>query len=154
MIPEAAAQALEGLALAEWLRGSRWGYASVNALHVFGVSLLIGTTVALNLRLLGLWRGVEIASLYRVLWPVAATGLAFAVASGLLLFSARATEYAVLGLFRLKLALIAAGAFHAAIVHCLTAFPAVSRRRRIATGAISLALWPAVLVCGRLLAFV
>lgn len=151
---EAAAQALEGLALAEWLRGSRWGYASVNTLHVFGIALLFGATAALNLRLLGLWRDLAIAALYRVLWPVAAAGLGFAVTSGALLFSARATEYAALGLFRLKLSLIAVGALHAAIVHCCTAFPDVSRRRQVAAGAISLALWPAVLICGRMLAFV
>lgn len=151
---EVVSQALEGLALAEWLRGSRWGYASVNTLHVFGVALLVGTTVALNLRLLGLWCGVEVTVLYHALWPVAAAGLALAVASGSLLFSARATEYAVLGLFRFKLVLIAAGILHAAIVHCCTAFPDVSRGRQITAGAISLVLWPAVLICGRLLAFV
>ncbi len=151
---EAAAQVLEGLAVAEWLRGSRWGYAATNALHIFGIGLLIGATMPLNLRLLGLWRSVEVTALYRVLWPVAAAGLALAVASGALLFAARATEYAALGLFRLKASLIALGAGHAFVLHCMRGFPAVSQRRRIAAAVISLLVWPAVLVCGRLLAFV
>lgn len=151
---EAAAQVLEGLALAEWLRGSRWGYAAVNALHIFGVALLIGAIIPLSLRLLGLWPSVGISALYRVLWPVAATGLALAVVSGALLFSVRASEYAALALFGVKALLIALGAVHALVLHWLRGFPAVSRGRRVAAAVVSLLIWPAVLVCGRLLAFV
>lgn len=154
MSVEAAAQALEGLALAEWLRMSRWGYAAVSALHVFGIALLVGAIVPLNLRLLGLWRSMDIAALYPVLARVAGTGLVLAAASGFLLFSARAAEYAALDLFAVKLALIGGGATHALVLHLGAHFPTVSRPRQVASGVISLLVWPAALVCGRLLAFV
>lgn len=154
MDAQAAAQALEGLALAEWLRMSRWGYAAVSALHVFGIALLVGAIVPLNLRLLGAWRSIDLASLYRVLARVAATGLLLAAVSGALLFSARASEYAALELFGFKLLLIATGTVHALALHFRSAFPDVSSARQWLAGVISLTLWPAVLVCGRLLAFV
>ena len=83
---EALAATVEGLALAEWLRFSRWGYAAVNALHIFGIALLVGAIVPLDLRLLGLWRSVELAPLYRMLSRIAAAGLLLAIASGALLF--------------------------------------------------------------------
>ena len=151
---EAVAAALEGLALAEWLRFSRWSYAALNALHVFGIALLVGAVVPLNLRLLGLWSSVELGPLYRVLSRVAATGLALAIASGMLLFAVRATEYAALDLFVAKIALVAAGAAHAAVYHWRGGPAGLSRPRQRLLGAVSLALWPAALLCGRLLAFV
>jgi len=62
---DAALAALEGTALAQALRVSRWGCAAVNAGHVLGVALLVGAIVPLNLRLLGLWRGVPREPLVR-----------------------------------------------------------------------------------------
>lgn len=154
MSPETVAGALEGLAMAEWLRYSRWGYATVSALHVFGIALLIGAIVPLNLRLLGLWRSMALQPLYRLLARVAAIGLLLAIVSGALLFSVRATEYVMMDLFLAKMTLVAAGGVHAAILHFGTRFPDVSRARQRLAGAVSLVLWPGVLACGRFLAFV
>ncbi len=151
---DAVAAALEGLALAEWLRYSRWSYATVNALHVLGIALLIGCVLPLSLRLLGLWSSVDLGSLYRVLSRVAGTGLLIAILSGLLLFATRATEYAALDLFRAKMTLILAGITLAALHH-FGADPAnLSPSRQRLVGALSLLLWPSVLFCGRFLAFV
>ena len=151
---EAVAAAIEGLALAEWLRFSRWGYATVNTLHVFGIALLVGAVVPLDLRLLGCWKTVELEPLYRVLSRAAATGLVVAVASGLLLFAVRATEYAALDLFLVKLALVGAGLALAASLHFGVDLPRLAPARQRLFGAISLLLWPAVLLCGRFIAFV
>lgn len=151
---ESVTAALEGLALAEWLRYSRFGYATVSALHVFGIALLVGAIVPLDLRLLGLWSSIELRPLYRVLSRVAATGLVVAVASGALLFATRASEYAALDLFLVKIALIAAGAALAAGLHFGVDLPRLGRARQRAAGALSLLIWPTVLLCGRLLAFV
>jgi hypothetical protein len=152
---EGLAAAVEGLALAEWLRFSRWGYAAVNALHILGIALLVGAIVPLDLRLLGLWRSVELAPLYRMLSRAAAAGLLLAIASGALLFSVRATEYADGALFRAKMVLVILGALHALALHCRAEFPdGVSRAGRRFAGAVSLLLWPIVLVCGRMLGYV
>ncbi len=140
-------------ALADWVRRSRWGYAAINTAHVLGIALLLGSIVPLNLRLLGLWRRIEVAELSRVLVPVAACGLMLAVIAGSLMFISRAPEYAGLNLFRIKLVLVVAGAAHALAVHLGSGFGvAPARQRRI--GLVSLLVWPAALVCGRMLAFV
>ena len=151
---EAFATALEGFALAEWLRYSRWGYASVSAAHLVGISLLLGTVITLDLRLLGLGKGIGLGQLYRVLAPISATGLVVAIVAGVLLFMVRATEYAMLGLFFTKLALIATGAGIAVMMHFGLNVEGISRGRQRLVGSLSLLIWLSVLICGRLLAFV
>jgi hypothetical protein len=66
---------LEATVLAAALRGSVWAYPLVNAGHILGVALLIGSIVPLDLRLLGLWQAVPLASLWRVLTRITATAL-------------------------------------------------------------------------------
>jgi hypothetical protein len=151
---EAILDALVASAPAQWLRFSRWGYAAVNTTHVFGIALLVGAILPLDLRLLGLWRSVALEPLARVLVPAAATGLLLAVTTGAFLFITRATEYAALDLFLVKAALIATGAVHALTLHLGSGLQNASRARLRTAGAASLSIWVAALVCGRLLAFV
>jgi hypothetical protein len=151
---EAVLDALVASAPAQWLRFSRWGYATVNTTHVFGIALLVGAILPLDLRLLGVWRSVPLEPLARVLVPVAATGLLLAATTGAFLFITRAPEYAALDLFLVKVALIAAGAVHALSLHLGSRLQNALPARLRAAGAASLSLWLAALVCGRLLAFV
>jgi hypothetical protein len=147
--------AIEASWPAQYLRFSRFPYAAVNGVHVFAISLLVGSTVPLGLRLIGLWKDIPASVFQRVLSPVAACGLALAIASGLLLFSVRASEYAALGVFQLKLTLIAAGFSSAAIATLFNVFRAgASRSSRMLHGAISIMAWTGALACGRLIAFV
>ncbi len=147
--------ALEGIALAQTLRGSRWLYAGVNAAHIFAVALLIGSVVPLNLRLLGVWRGVSREAVVRVLAPVAASGLALALLTGPLLFSVRAREYAAVGFLQLKLVLIAAAVL-ATLSLCRThgfLLREAPQARLAGHAVFSLVCWTGALVCGRLIAF-
>ncbi|MBP5856980.1 DUF2214 domain-containing protein [Marivibrio halodurans] len=153
---EALLAALEGNALAQGLRFSRWGYAAVNTAHVLGIALLVGAILPLDLRLMGLWRRVPLAPLARVLRPTAAVGLLIAAASGALLFATRASEYAALPLLQVKVLLILSGASAALLLHRAAGADlagAGAGRLRL-HGALSLTCWLGALVCGRLLAFV
>lgn len=148
--------ALEAGPIVGALRVSRWGYAGVNAAHILGIALLVGAVVPLNLRLLGVWRGVvPRATLVRVLVPVAAAGLGLAVSAGLLLFSVRARQYAGLEIFQLKLALVFLGTAAALAAHLrhgvLLETASASRLRLHAF--LSLGCWIGALACGRLIAF-
>jgi hypothetical protein len=98
--------AIEQWPVAAALRRGRWSYAAVNGVHMVGIALLFGAIVPLDLRLIGFWRSVRIATLVRVLTPVAVTGVVLAIAAGLLLFSVRAVQYAGTIVFQIKLALI------------------------------------------------
>ena len=147
--------ALEADTFARALRVSRWRYAGVNAAHILGIALLVGAVVPLNLRLLGVWRGVPRAMLVRVLVPVAAAGLGLAVFTGLLLFSVRARQYAGLDVFLIKLALVLLGtgaALAAHLQHGVLLETASASRLRL-HAFVSLGCWTGALACGRLIAF-
>lgn len=153
---EAALAAIEATGWAQALRMSRWGYATVNGLHILGLAVLIGAILPLDLRLLGFWPQVPRATLARVLVPAAAAGLALAALMGLLLFAVRAPEYAGLTVFRVKLVLVALGVagaltLHAAHGGCLEHAPPGRLR---AHAALSIGCWIGALACGRAIGFV
>src|SRR5690625_2955714 len=86
--------ALEGSALGAVLRGwGVWTYGFLNLGHALGFSLLLGTVVLLDLRLLGLWRSMPITTIARPTVPLAAVGFVIAVISGVCMISFNATEY-------------------------------------------------------------
>lgn len=152
---EALFAALEGTALAQALRGSRWIYAGVNAAHILAIALLVGSVVPLNLRLLGVWRGVSREAVVRVLAPVAASGLALALVTGPLLFAVRAREYSDVGFLQLKLALITVGVLSALALCRAHGFLLrdAPRPRLVGHAVISTVCWLGALACGRLIAF-
>lgn len=147
---------LEATPLAQYLRHSRWGYAAVSGAHILGIALLVGAIVPLNLRLLGFWEKVRREDLLRVLVPAAATGLALAIVFGAMLFSVRAQEYASIGFFQAKLALIALGIVSALTLHrgYGLLLEGASRARLRSHALVSIACWVGALACGRLIAFV
>lgn len=147
--------AIEGAGVAEYLRHGRWSYAAVNALHVFGIALLVGAILPLDLRLLGFWRATPVEVLAPVLVPVAASGLAIAVCAGVLLFSVRAQEYSGNGFLQAKVVLVATGALAAVTLHRRSGprLEGASSARLALHGSISLTCWIGALVCGRLIAF-
>lgn len=152
---ESVLTALEQWTLAAHLRSARWEYAALSAAHILGIALLVGGILPLDLRLMGVWRSVPRAALARVLVPMAAGGLILALATGAILFSVRATDYAAVSVLWAKLAIIAAGtaaAIAAHIRHGLWLERASEAGLRH-VGALSLAAWLSALICGRLIAF-
>jgi len=141
---------LEATALAQHLKVSRWTYPLVNAGHVFGLALLVGSILALDLRMLGLARRGMLADVAALLRPVAAAGLVLAALTGAALFATQAGDYLASGWFRLKMALLAAALVNVALHRRLTALPAARRR---AAAFASLCLWPAVLLAGRMIGY-
>lgn len=147
--------AIEQSAIASFLRFSRWGYAGVNAAHILGIALLVGSIIPMDLRLLGAWPSIPRAQLARVLVPVAICGLSIAIMTGLLLFSVRAPEYASLTIFWTKMALILVGAASAITLHAMHGMwlEEGPRSRFVRAGALSILCWLGALTAGRLIAF-
>jgi hypothetical protein len=136
------------LDLLDWLQGtisqliaeSTWGYPIVGALHVLAMALCGGAVILTDLRALGWAFPREDASqLDRDVRWVKRTGLAMVVATGLLLFASQPVRYYGSASFRIKLVLLALIVVNASI----------SRR----SAWISLALWAAVIVAARGIAF-
>jgi hypothetical protein len=147
--------AVEATEVARLLRTSRWGYGLTNAAHILGIALLVGSTIPLQLRFLGLWRGVPRQMLVRVLSPMAATGLALAVIAGGLLFSVRAREYADIGFLQAKLVLVVAGLLSALALHRShgALLDSAGDARLRGHAALSIICWIGALICGRMIAF-
>ena len=124
------------------------------------MALLFGSIVPLELRLLGVWRRVPLRLMARTLLPVAITGLVLAVSTGALLFSVSAVRYAGLTLFQIKLLLILGALTNVVLLHATTAWgghhhgelPGTTPRLQLAAG-LSLGLWLAVIVAGRMLGY-
>lgn len=151
---------LEASAAATALRNSILAYPLVNAGHVFGIALVVGAMVPLDLRLAGMWPQTPLAPLWRVLSRLAVAGFGLAAVTGVLLFMTRATEYAESRLFLLKLAIIALALVNFWSLHRALPGPGSAEWQtgppRPAIRAIavtSLALWMAVLVLGRLVGY-
>ena len=153
--------ALEVTEVATALRNSVWSYPLVKAAHIFGVALLIGSVVPLDLRLLGVWGSVPLGPLWAVLTRTAAIGLIVAIIFGTLLFITRATEYAASNLFIAKMILVLLGTANILMLR-MPAQAQVwqlasdqwkpSSRIRVAAG-VSLAAWLSALTLGRLIGY-
>jgi hypothetical protein len=147
-------EALQNAELPTALRLSNLAYPLVNAAHIVSIGLLFGSIIALDLRLVGFWPSVPAPLLSRVLLPVAITGLIAALATGGLLFSVHAAKYAALGVFQIKLGLIAT-----AIVNALVALRLMARQNDGSASGIKLAaafsivFWTAIILCGRMIAY-
>lgn len=141
---------LEATALAEHLRQSRWTYPLINAGHILGIALIVGSVVPMDLRLMRLVGGPGPVATVGFLRPFALAGLILAASCGVLLFIAQAGDYLGNGWFQAKMAILAIVLANAAL-H-LRIDRAAPARQRLAAG-ISLALWPAVLICGRMIGY-
>jgi hypothetical protein len=141
------------------LRGSTWAYPAVETAHILGIVGAIGAAAVFDLRLLGAGRTLPADRLSKLLLPAALASLLLLVPSGLLLFATDARANWASPVFRTKLALIAAGVANALLFH-LTAWRSVAAWREGPTppvaklsGALSLAVWTAVVACGRWIAY-
>lgn len=132
------AAALEALPLAQHLKVSRWTYPLINAGHVFGIALLVGAIVPMDVAVL---RG-RTDALWLRRWAVA--GGVIAVLCGSLLFVTQASDYVQSNWFLAKMALLGAALVNAAL-HAGTVTPRAAM--------VSLTLWPGVLVLGRMIAY-
>src|SRR5688572_2155082 len=101
---------MQASALGHFMRESGpWTYAIVNLAHILGIAALFGAVVILDLRLIGFWRRTPLSALTEVAFPVAATGFALSVTSGIGLITANATEYVGNPFLYIKLPAIAIG---------------------------------------------
>ena len=100
----------------EWLQntrwalaisGSTWAYPYVQLTHFTGLSLWVGTSVAVDLRLLGAGRKRQAPTgLSDALFAWNWIGFGIAFAGGFMLFATAASEFIVNSAFRLKVGIL------------------------------------------------
>lgn len=156
--------ALEWLAATPWsiaLHESQYVWPFTESLHVLTLTLFVGSTIALDLRLLGVaYARVPVSEFTDRLLPWTRAGFAVMVTSGVMLFYATPVTYYQSIFFRIKvLLLIAAGinvfVFHTRTQRTLSAYDhdtALPRAARVAA-VVSLVAWAGIVISGRLIAY-
>ena len=138
------------------MRKSTILFPAVEVAHVLGLTLLLGSVLAVDMRLLGAGIKRQSASTVAVsVSPVFWTGLALALGTGLVLFVGEPVKCFYNAAFWWKMGLLLA-----AIVFHLTLFRRISRAdggsaiARRSAAILSLTLWFGVGVAGRVIGFI
>jgi hypothetical protein len=143
------------------LHESLYMYPLVESVHVLTLCVFVGMSVMLDLRLLGVaLRRVPVAEVTDRLLPWMMAGFVVMMVTGVLLFYAIPVRSYQNVFFRVKLiTLVFAGAnawaFHNGIHKSVTEWGLGRRppRKARVAGALSLALWAVIIVCGRMIAY-
>ena len=153
---------LEGSTLGHAMRESGvWTYGVVNLFHILGITLLFGSLLVLDLRLLGFWRNVALSAISTPVVPVSAVGFIIAVITGICLLATKATEYVGNPFLYIKFPAIGLGIVNVLV---LNSFPAwkqhrmrelsASERSTLAVfGGISLFCWLTAITAGRMIGY-
>jgi hypothetical protein len=139
----------------EFVRAYGWVFPTLESLHFVGMALLIGIVGIIDLRVLGIARGLPVAPLHRLL-PLAFLGFGLNLVSGVFFFAAEPAAYAFNVAFRLKmLGILLAGLnalwFRLGVFLDVEKWGAgidTSPLAKLISG-VSLLLWTAVIVGGR-----
>jgi uncharacterized protein DUF6644 len=138
------------------LRNAKYAIPVIQSFHLFGLTLVLGTTVVFNVRLLGLGvRKISMPAITNQLWRLAVGGLLLSVATGILVFIPDPARYAANTAFKTKLVILfLAVLFHFTVFRKVVRADAPPRPRRAALiAAVSLTLWFCVGWAGRAIAF-
>ena len=153
---------LEKSALGHFMReSSLWTYPVVNLLHVVGISTLFGAVLILDLRLVGVWRRIPLASLSAPASRVAQIGFTLAAATGAGLLATKATDYIGNPYLFVKFPAIAAALVNAGLLyrtrawrsHVQRALTPTEERHLAFAGGVSLACWLTAITAGRMIAY-
>lgn len=152
-------QSIAGWPGAVFLQEHWVAYLLINAAHILGIGLLLGAILPLDLCLLRSRRGRELPVLAPFLVRAAIAGVAFAVITGLWLFSVKPVEYIANPAFRYKAALLMLAVCIVALQHSGRSFAAALQLGRPtfrvrALAAASAITWLSILLAGRWIGFV
>jgi len=152
--------AIENSALAVHVRESVWLFPTVETVHVIALTLVLGTIIRVDLRLLGLAdRDRPFSSFSRGMLPWTWASFGVAAIAGGIMFAAKAAVYAANTPFQVKMGLMLLAGINMGIFHLMgmrhiqqwdAQTPPWNARL---SGAISLLLWAAIVASGRWIGF-
>lgn len=151
----------ENSRLADNIRENDLLFPFIESVHVLSICLVVGSILAVDLRLLGLASiRRSVSRVTHGILPLTWCAFVVAVASGGLLFISNATKYLGNGFFIAKLFLIGAAGLNMMIFHAISAkdLPRWENETRLPlparlAGGLSILLWVAVVACGRWIGF-
>ena len=150
---------LEQSGFSTWMKESPsvWAYPTVLFLHTVGLGFLVGTSMAIDLRILGFSPNLPLQPMKRF-FPVMWAGFWINAASGVVLMVIDATSMLVNPLFYIKLACIALAVISGRLIWNQVFLSPVDKDAPIGTGSrllagASLFFWIAAITAGRLTAY-
>jgi hypothetical protein len=154
-------QSIESSALGEWMRSNVHAMPWVNAVHVLCITLVFGSILVVDLRLLGLLdKGRAITRIADEMLGLTWAAFVGAAVSGALFFAANANTYWFNDAFRFKMLAIALAGINMLVFQFITYRGVAAWDRGAPTpaaarlaGALSILLWVTVIVLGRMIGF-
>ena len=150
---------VESTAISKALFGITWLWPACESLHFIGLCMLIGGAGLLDLRLIGLFRGLHIRHV-KALMPWAIGGFLINAVTGMLFLIMQPHLYLTSAVWWWKFTFLVIAGLNAAFFETRLAIPALAMDPDGDTppamkivGALSLFSWFAVLYCGRMLPY-
>jgi hypothetical protein len=152
---------LEQSSFGDWVRVTPYLYPVLESLHILGIAMLVGSALAVDLRLLGVGRAVlPVTIVAHYLLPLSHLGFAVVVLTGGVMFTAIAASVTTSAAAAWKFGLIAVAGlniavFHTGVYRSVGAWDLGSRTPLLAQVAalVSGLSWTGVIVAGRFLAY-
>ncbi len=150
---------MEQSALGQLMRDSVWLFPLAEILHFLGLSLLIGSLMVVDLRLLGIIKDMSFRAIYRYL-PVTLLGFGINMVTGIMFLFTDPFRYYPNIAFRIKIGLIVLAGLnalwfqfkvHPATLKAPQGSGPDSATRVVAV--LSLVLWFGVIVMGRMIPY-
>jgi hypothetical protein len=151
------------LPLSQAIHGdSEWAFPAVETIHVLAIVFVFGSITRLDMRLMGLlWRDRPVTEVAAEMLPWTWTSFVIAAIFGTLLWSSKPVEYFAIAFFDVKMILILLAGLNMLYFQFVT-FKDVTLWDRDPTppvgarvqGALSMAFWLCVVICGRFIGFV
>jgi hypothetical protein len=141
------------------MRDVTWLFPTFQAIHLIGMTVLVGVIGIIDLRVLGFAKALPLAPLHRLI-PLAMIAFAVNVITGLGFFASEPYAFAAVPAFRFKMLLVALAGLNAlwfwiSISPHVHSWGAGAETSRLAKGIslISLAFWVGIIFAGRFIAF-
>lgn len=149
-----------GTSFHNWILDTPWVWPTAETLHFFGLCLLLGALITIDLRLAGCFRKLSLQATHQLL-PLVFVGFAINLATGILFLFGDPERYAVNIGFQIKMVLLVLAGLNAVWFYWKINGPMHEWQSHEDTpvlaktiGVLSLLFWFGVLIFGRLIPYV
>ncbi len=146
-------------ALSNWVIGNEWVWPMAETFHFFGLSLLLGGLLLIDMRMIGWFRQINIAATHTLL-PFVFIGFGINLITGVLFYFGDPERYTINIAFQIKMVLVLLAGLNALLYYWkldrdMQHWPPYGDTPMLAkwVGGGSLILWFGVLIFGRLIPY-
>ena len=135
-----------------WIGTHAFAYPLLEALHIVGIAMLLGSLLLIELRVWGFGAALPVEPLARLALPLTLAGFALAATTGSLMFASQPGDLIANRVFVVKMGLVMLAGLNAASFHARGGLQRVDPMARAQT-LMSVGIWLAVIFCGRWIAY-